>query len=121
MDYITDFLAPLIALVLVPFAPSVQPEKKLRAGIIGLDTSHVVAFRSDKGFVIPMTYGTDVDWGRIELRLDADRWGPRLSIDMPDLSHFARQDFEATLAQARSLEELHRLVASPSIYIASIR
>lgn len=24
----------------------------------------VVAFRTDKGFVIPMTYGTDVDWGR---------------------------------------------------------
>jgi len=26
--------------------------------------SPVVAFRTDKGFVIPMTYGTDVDWGR---------------------------------------------------------
>lgn len=24
----------------------------------------VVAFRSPKGFVIPMTYGRDVDWGR---------------------------------------------------------
>lgn len=24
----------------------------------------VVAFRTDKGFVIPLTYGRDVDWGR---------------------------------------------------------
>jgi len=24
----------------------------------------VVAFRTGKGFVIPLTYGTDVDWGR---------------------------------------------------------
>ena len=32
--------------------------------------SPVMAFRSNRGFVIPMTYGRDVDWGRNIVKAD---------------------------------------------------
>jgi deazaflavin-dependent oxidoreductase (nitroreductase family) len=46
----------------------------------------VVAFRTDKGFIIPMTYGTDVDWGRNLLAADGgevEQMGRRYKLRKP--------------------------------------
>jgi deazaflavin-dependent oxidoreductase (nitroreductase family) len=48
--------------------------------------SPVVAFRSQEGFVIPMTYGRDVDWARNMLKArgcELERMGRRFSLQNP--------------------------------------
>src|SRR5512143_1128499 len=51
----------------------------------------VVAFRSDAGFVIPMTYGRDVDWARNIVRAhgcDITQMGQRVSVHNPRIVGF---------------------------------
>ena len=46
----------------------------------------VVAFRSAAGFVVPMTYGRDVDWARNIVRADGctiERLGHRVALHNP--------------------------------------
>jgi deazaflavin-dependent oxidoreductase (nitroreductase family) len=48
--------------------------------------SPVVAFRTSKGFVIPLTYGTDVDWGRNLLAAgggEVEQMGRRYKLSKP--------------------------------------
>jgi deazaflavin-dependent oxidoreductase (nitroreductase family) len=52
----------------------------------------VVAFRSPHGFVIPMTYGRDVDWGRNLVRAgggEVERLGRRVRVRNPRIVGFA--------------------------------
>ena len=51
----------------------------------------VVAFRSGKGFVIPMTYGRDVDWARNMVAArgcDLEQMGRRFSLSNPRIVSF---------------------------------
>ena len=51
----------------------------------------VVAFRSAGGFVVPMTYGRDVDWGRNLLaagRGEIERMGARTRVRKPRIVGF---------------------------------
>jgi deazaflavin-dependent oxidoreductase (nitroreductase family) len=51
----------------------------------------VVAIRSDGGFVIPMTYGRDVDWARNMVRADGcelERTGRRKRLTKPRIVGF---------------------------------
>src|SRR5436309_9765242 len=62
----------------------------------------VVAFRSDAGFVIPMTYGRDVDWARNIIRANCcelERTGRRVVLLNPRIVGFdrARRRLPATL------------------------
>ena len=53
----------------------------------------VVAFRSDAGFVIPMTYGRDVDWARNIVRAnecELERMGRRVALRDPRIVGFDR-------------------------------
>ena len=53
----------------------------------------VVAFRSDAGFVIPMTYGRDVDWARNVVRANGcelERMGRRVALREPRIVGFDR-------------------------------
>jgi deazaflavin-dependent oxidoreductase (nitroreductase family) len=53
----------------------------------------VVAFRSDAGIVIPMTYGRDVDWARNILRAkggELERMGGRVRLRNPRIVGFER-------------------------------
>jgi len=48
--------------------------------------SPVVAFRADAGFVIPMTYGRDVDWARNLVATgggEVERMGTRIAVRNP--------------------------------------
>ena len=52
----------------------------------------VVAFRNAKGFVIPMTYGRDVDWARNVVRAggcEVERLGRRVATRNPRIVDFA--------------------------------
>ncbi len=54
--------------------------------------SPVVAFRSDSGFVIPMTYGRDVDWARniVHARgCEVQQMGQRFELRNPRIVGFA--------------------------------
>jgi deazaflavin-dependent oxidoreductase (nitroreductase family) len=51
----------------------------------------VVALRSDRGFVIPMTYGRDVDWARNMVRANGcelERMGRRTQLTNPRIVGF---------------------------------
>ena len=51
----------------------------------------VVAFRSGAGFVIPMTYGRDVDWARNMVRAggcELERGGRRVAVRNPRIVGF---------------------------------
>jgi deazaflavin-dependent oxidoreductase (nitroreductase family) len=51
----------------------------------------VVAFRSPSGFVIPMTYGRDVDWARNIVRAgrcELERKGRRVPLSQPRIVGF---------------------------------
>jgi len=53
----------------------------------------VVAFRSDAGVVIPMTYGRDVDWARNIVRAnecELERMGRRVALRDPRIVGFDR-------------------------------
>jgi deazaflavin-dependent oxidoreductase (nitroreductase family) len=53
--------------------------------------SPVVAFRSADGFVIPMTYGRDVDWGRNVVKArgcEVEQMGRRLMLHNPRIVGF---------------------------------
>jgi deazaflavin-dependent oxidoreductase (nitroreductase family) len=53
--------------------------------------SPVVAFRSDAGFVIPMTYGRDVDWARNIVKAhgcEVDQMGQRVRLHNPRIVGF---------------------------------
>jgi deazaflavin-dependent oxidoreductase (nitroreductase family) len=53
--------------------------------------SPVVAFRSAAGFVIPMTYGRDVDWGRNVVKAhgcEVEQMGRRLVLHNPRIVGF---------------------------------
>ena len=53
--------------------------------------SPVVAFRSDTGFVIPMTYGLDVDWARNLVQAgggDVEQMGRRVAVRSPRIVDF---------------------------------
>ena len=55
--------------------------------------SPVVAFRSDGGMVIPMTYGRDVDWARNIVRAkrcEVERLGRRVRLRNPRIVGFDR-------------------------------
>lgn len=56
---------------------------------------------------------SDVDWGRVELRCGPDRWGPRLTIDMPRIDRHTQADFQPILSQATDVEQLGVLMSSP--------
>src|SRR5262249_42179228 len=52
----------------------------------------VAAFRSPRGFVIPMTYGRDVDWARNMVRArgcELERLGRRVRLRNPRVVDFA--------------------------------
>jgi deazaflavin-dependent oxidoreductase (nitroreductase family) len=53
----------------------------------------VVAFRSDAGIVIPMTYGRDVDWARNMIHAngcEVERMGRRITLRSPRIVGFDR-------------------------------
>ena len=53
--------------------------------------SPVVAFRTDAGFVIPMTYGRDVDWARNLVRAgggEVEQMGRRVAVRGPRIVDF---------------------------------
>ena len=57
--------------------------------------SPVVAFRSDAGFVIPMTYGRDVDWARNLISArggEVEQMGRRLVLHNPRIVDFKRAE-----------------------------
>jgi deazaflavin-dependent oxidoreductase (nitroreductase family) len=55
--------------------------------------SPVVAFQNDRGIVIPMTYGRDVDWARNIVRAKGctlERMGRRVTLRHPRIVGFER-------------------------------
>lgn len=57
--------------------------------------SPVVAFQSDTGIVIPMTYGRDVDWARNVVhagRCELERVGRRIRLRNPQIVGFDRAE-----------------------------
>jgi proteasome accessory factor A len=71
---------------------------------------------------------TGVDWDHVELALQADRWQPRLRIEMPTVASLARRESEALLdgaldvaaleARARRSTAVESSLADPRLEIA---
>src|SRR2546425_13375164 len=72
----------------------------------------VVAFRSDAGVVIPMTYGRDVDWARNVVRANGcelERMGRRTRLRNPRIVGFERAESRLPAA----LRSFFRAVSFP--------
>ena len=60
---------------------------------------------------------TDLDWSYVELRLNDQRWGERLRIDLPNLDSLNRPAFSRVLEEATDvshLEQLFKQEANPA-------
>ena len=49
---------------------------------------------------------SDINWDHVELRSGADRWSPRVRVEMPDPESLSRDEFAAVLDQAHDVHEL---------------
>ena len=77
----------------------------------------VVAFRSSAGFVIPMTYGRDVDWARNMVRANGaeiERGGHRMAVRNPRIVGFE----EAAARLPAAARPVFRTVELPGYVLA---
>jgi proteasome accessory factor A len=62
----------------------------------------------------------DVEWDRVELETDRDRWSPQIRIALGQLDGMTQQRFAPILAQARDAEHLAKLLERASRGVADV-